>query len=43
MVKVGNPRKEEELFMTRIDFYATCFKDDWYIGYDKLGDGFPLD
>ena len=45
MVKVGTPERKRTFF-DKNDFDTTYFKDDWYIAYDKLGDGctihFPI-
>ena len=45
--KGRNPPKGRGLFYDINDFDETYFKDDWYIAYDKLGDGcsvdFPVD
>ena len=41
--KGRNPPKGRGLFYDKNDFDTTYFKDDWYVGYDKLGDGCSID
>ena len=41
--KGRNPPKGRGLFYDKNDFDTTYFKDDWYIAYDRLGDGCAID
>ena len=38
-----NPPRGRGLFYDLDDFDKTYFKDDWYVAYDKLGDGCTID
>ena len=41
--KGRNPPKGRGLFYDMNDFDTTYFKDDWYLAYDRLGDGCTID
>ena len=41
--KGSNPPKGRGLFYYMDDFDTTYFRDDWFVVYDKLGDGCTID
>ena len=43
MEKEVNPHMEEDWFYYLEEFNSTYFSDNWYIVYDKLGDGCKVD